>query len=85
AKALGVKLNSFGNLRAGLVYGFRATTGRKPKDAEVKVLAATYTQLKEKYSKPTAKLADLGKNPREAAWTLIGNILLNLDETITKG
>lgn len=85
AKALGLKLNAFGNLRKGIVYGFRATTGRMPREAEVKVLASSYTKLKEKYSQPTAKLADLGTNPREAAWTLIGNILLNLDETITKG
>lgn len=84
AKALGLRLNKFGNLRAGLVYGFRATTGRMPREDEVKVLASTYTKLKEKYGVPSAKLGDLGTNPREAAWTMIGNILLNLDETITK-
>lgn len=85
AKALGAKMQQRGTLEQGLVYGFRAATSRKPSREELVVLAKSYETFKNKYAKNPAEAKKLGKDEREAAWTMIGNILLNLDETITKG
>jgi hypothetical protein len=85
AKALGVKMLQRGSLEQGLVYGFRAATSRKPSHDELAVLAKAYASFKAKYAKDTADAKKLGNDEREAAWTMVGNVLLNLDETITKG
>lgn len=84
AQALGRKMMQRGSLEQGLVYGFRATTSRKPSRAELTVLAKAFTNFREKYTKDTVAAKKLGKDEREAAWTMVGNVLLNLDETITK-
>jgi mono/diheme cytochrome c family protein len=81
---------------ARAVYMFRLTTARRPDAKELtEILAAyrdhlaTYTRDVDKAKqlisvgeqKPEAKL-----NPSElAAWTMIANLLLNLDEVINKG
>jgi hypothetical protein len=85
AKALGGKMKERGTLEQGLVYGFRAATSRKPSREELVLLAKSYETFKNKYAKNPTEAKKLGKDEREAAWTMIGNILLNLDETITKG
>ena len=85
AKALGAKMLQRGSLEQGLVYGFRATTSRKPTHDELAVLAKAYAQFRQKYTKKPEEAKKLGKDEREAAWTMVGNVLLNLDETITKG
>ena len=85
AKALGAKMLQRGSLEQGLVYGFRAATSRKPTHDELAVLAKAYAGFKQKYTKDSVDAMKLGKDEREAAWTMVGNVLLNLDETITKG
>ena len=85
AKALGAKMLQRGSLEQGLVYGFRATTSRKPTHDELAVLAKAYAQFRQKYINKPEEAKKLGKDEREAAWTMVGNVLLNLDETITKG
>lgn len=85
AKALGAKMVQRGSLEQGLVYGFRAVTSRKPSREELLVLAKAYGNFRLKYFKNPEEAKKLGKDEREAAWTMVGNVLLNLDETITKG
>ena len=84
AKALGAKMMQRGSLEQGLVYGFRATTSRKPTHDELTVLAKAYASFRQKYFNHPDQAKKLGKDERDAAWTMVGNVLLNLDETITK-
>lgn len=77
-------------------YGFRLATSRLPDEAEVAVMEAAYDDhLAEYEKKPLAagRLVETGEAPRDstlnvkelAAWTMVANLILNLDETITKG
>lgn len=79
-----------------LVLGFRLCTSRRPSEAEVARLRALYDQQIDFYSHnyPAATSvsgigpAGAGQTydpPEVAAWTVIANVLLNLDETLTKG
>jgi mono/diheme cytochrome c family protein len=82
--------------RDRLTYMFRLATSRSPGAADLAELAATFEDLTAHYAgKPDAarQLIAIGEtkpdarfNPAElAAWTMIGNVVLNLDEVITKG
>ena len=79
-----------------ITYGFRLCVARKPNKNEVKRLVALYNDELVRYktdAKSAEKIAtsELGKAPDKtnldelAAWTVVANVLLNLDETITKG
>jgi hypothetical protein len=76
-------------------YAFRVVLSRPPKTAELSRLEKLYTQSLARFEKEPAaasKLATepLGAAPKEmnvaelAAWTVVGNVLLNLDETVMK-
>jgi len=78
------------------VHGFRLCVARRPTEVELKYLLALYQENLEKYKKDPAAAkamasAGLPALPKEmdlaelAAWTVVANVLLNLDETITKG
>ena len=80
-----------GDAKARLEYGFRLCTGRRPKAAELDRLTALYAQQLANYKAAplTADQLLKGENrelpaPELAAWTLVANVLLNLDETLTK-
>jgi hypothetical protein len=77
-------------------YAFRLALTRQPSDAELAVLLDVYRSNLARFQadKETAtKLINIGESkpdenldPSElAAWTMIGNLILNLDETVTKG
>jgi hypothetical protein len=79
-----------------LTYAFRLTLARHPTKKEIEVLQRIYEQQLENFrqDKESAKgLVSVGESARPenlddgelAAWTAVGNVLLNLDETITKG
>jgi hypothetical protein len=81
---------------ARLTYAFRLCTGRRPTSAELRVLTRVlHGQLRHYRAHPGAAraLVAVGEFPRPAgvdvgvlaAWTAVGNLLLNLDETITRG
>ncbi|MBK9129919.1 MAG: PSD1 domain-containing protein [Phycisphaerales bacterium] len=77
ARSLGRRMQRTGSVDAGVVLGFRACTGRIPTADELARLRALFD-------------AELAQGPRDAAghdraWTIVGNVLLNLDETLTKG
>ncbi|MEI8016828.1 MAG: PSD1 and planctomycete cytochrome C domain-containing protein [Schlesneria sp.] len=78
-----------------LTYGFRWMTARLPSVRELEVLRMTLDNEMAVFQadKPAAeKLLAYGDSPRDmnlevseyAAWTMIANLLINLDETITK-
>ena len=76
-------------------HGFRICLARPPSDAEVsrlvKLFDSTYRQFKDSPEQAMAMATDpLGSAPEGsdvielAAWTVIGNVLLNLDEMFLK-
>jgi mono/diheme cytochrome c family protein len=79
-----------------LNFAFRLCTARAPQPRELEILARIFEAQWAKYKQNPAaatKLTSAGESPRPAemdtselaAWTALGNVLLNLDETITKG
>jgi hypothetical protein len=83
------------NLEGRIDFAFRAALARKPDEQEMRVLMARYRLLLERYRKDTeaaAKVVGAVKNagPRkldaveQAAWTGLANLILNLDETLTR-
>lgn len=98
ARVLGQRIMREGgtDVRERIAFAFVLCTARKPLPKELDVLEKIYAaQLARFQQNPAAatKLISVGEMPRPAelnagelaAWTTIGNILLNLDETITKG
>ena len=81
--------------KARMVRGFRLCLARQPQPAELKQLLSYWTQQADRFKQGVhAKeaLSLVGDLPwpegvpvwEEAAWTMVANVLLNLDETITK-
>jgi len=79
ASALGVVMS-----KRGVAYGFRSATGRKPNANEIAVLNRALSNFKAKYAAKPELTKPLGGNSTAAAYTMLGNVILNLDETITK-
>lgn len=80
---------------ARLAFGFGLVTARQPTAAEAQVLEKVLLKQRERYTadKPAAEkllaYADSPRNPavdpsEHAAWTIVANLLFNLDEAITK-
>ncbi len=76
-------------------HGFRLCASRQPTDEELNGLVGLYTKTLERFQADPAKAKDvatkpLGELPKEmdmaelAAWTMVGNVLLNLDEVLMK-
>ncbi|MEZ6045957.1 MAG: DUF1553 domain-containing protein [Planctomycetaceae bacterium] len=89
-----------GDLRAKMTYGMRLALSRIPSDAEVDQLLSLYQTELDRFQQNPEEIRQLNppkvlqiKSIAEksvtreelAAWFYIANILLNLDETITKG
>jgi hypothetical protein len=81
--------------KSRMVRGFRLCLARQPQPAELRQLLSYWTQQAGRFKQGTnAKeaLSLVGDLPwpegvpvwEEAAWTVVANVLLNLDETITK-
>jgi hypothetical protein len=98
ARALGVRMRteaSPATVEARLTLGFRLVTSRAPTARELARLREFHAQARARYAKaPTEALEALGLKAGTtptadqidlAAWTMVGNVLLNLDETVTKG
>jgi hypothetical protein len=79
------------DMKARLIYGFRACASRIPEEKEIERLAALYKRQLDNFA---ANATEAGKVARGhstkspaaefAAWTMVANVLLNLDETLTK-
>jgi hypothetical protein len=81
---------------ARLRYAFRLCTARSPTRREVEILQHVLDRLLGEYRQDrqaAAKVIGVGESPcpqdldlsELAAWTMIGSLLLNLDETISRG
>jgi mono/diheme cytochrome c family protein len=76
-------------------YAFRLCLVRPPQEAEVKRLVALYEEAKTALKTDSMKATQLATNPlgpvpagmdvtELAAWTVVGNVVLNLDEALMK-
>jgi uncharacterized membrane protein len=79
-----------------LVLAFRLGTGRSPTRVEVERLRALLDEEREAFARDPARAEALagacapagvpaGADPEQAAWTIVANVILNLDETLTRG
>lgn len=67
-------------------YGFRLATGRFPTDEEAALLAAGLERSRQRYeSDPAAaRLLVDEENSELAAYAMVGTVILNLDELISR-
>ena len=97
AQALARRMVSAGgsNPTERLRYGFRLCLARPPADAEAARLVALYEQARQRLAGSPAEAVKLASEPlgpvpqgmdvtELAAWTVVANVLLNLDETLMK-
>ncbi len=74
---------------------FRACLVRAPSEAEVERLVTLYEAAEAKFAKDTAKATQFATNPLgplpkgvavadAAAWTVVVNVIMNLDEMLMK-
>jgi hypothetical protein len=96
AKMLGQRmmLSPLQTTKEKLKFGFRLVTGRTPTDEELKVLEESWQEDHHYYQEHRDKAEQLlavgqskaqAQSPADlAAFTLAGNVLLNLDEVITR-
>ncbi|MFZ0588846.1 MAG: DUF1553 domain-containing protein [Bryobacteraceae bacterium] len=76
-----------------VTYGFKLTVSRNPTQAELDRVLSFYQQQLQRYRQDTAAAvqtinaepsANSSQAPELAAWTMVANVLLNMDETISK-
>jgi hypothetical protein len=79
-----------------IALAFRLSTARPPSPRELAVLEQIFQQQLKAYqqnSEAAAKLLSIGESPRSeefdatelAAWSMVASVIMNLDETVTKG
>ena len=92
AMALRIVREGARDARARAEYGFRLCVARRPRPEEVDRIVGALDKERTYFDAHPAEAAKIvrrtepaGSNPAElAAWTMISNVLLNLDETLTK-
>ena len=86
ARALATRMTREGGKdpKAQLAYGFRLCTLRRPSAAELQRLDQLRAQLRTRYTAIPTEAKKLAGTAEAATWTMVANVLLNLDETITK-
>ena len=93
ARALAKRMIEEGGdeLRARLIYGFSVCVTRAPKEREVERLAVLYRGQLDSFATNATEAGKIASNNSTrataaefAAWTMVANVLLNLDETLTK-
>jgi hypothetical protein len=78
-----------------IIFGFRAATARRPSPQEIKIMTDTLEDMLQTYEQDTGAtqaLLKVGesaipeglKEPELAAYTAVANVLLNLNEAITR-
>jgi hypothetical protein len=98
AQALGRRLAKEGgaNVSQRVRYGLKLVLAREPTEVEIKALVQLFeeevnhfktdeTAAKKMATRPLGKLPEGANLEEAAAWTVIGNVLLNLDGVLTKG
>jgi hypothetical protein len=93
SRALAIKVGLPGpaSPRHRAAEAFRLVTGRIPNEPEVDMVVDSYKRQLARYRARPAEAARVMKAPaaspqlaEQAAWTLVANALLNLDEALTK-
>jgi hypothetical protein len=92
AQALGKRIaTATGSNEDKMRYGFRLCLVRQPRPSELKRLVSFYDHAKTDYiAKPDKAKEMAGSTPEKsnvadlAAWTAVGNVLLNLDESLMR-
>jgi hypothetical protein len=90
ARGLAMQMLQVSGLPARLTYGFRACLTRQPEAAELERLKALYKQQLAHFSAQPQAASKIIKDYKPsgkaefAALTMVANVLLNLDETVTK-
>jgi hypothetical protein len=83
------------DLEGRISFAFRAALARKPDEQEMRIMKTRYQLLLKRYQKDTSAAAEMvkaGKHPcpekldvvEHATWTALANLVLNLDETLTR-
>jgi hypothetical protein len=67
-----------------LARGFRICTSRQPSRPELDQLQRLLTQMRTRYAADPKSAKALSASPERSAWTMVGNVLLNMDETINR-
>ncbi len=79
-----------------ITFAFRLATSRQPTPRELTILRRVFDQQLTRFRADQAaalKLISVGESPRKeqlppeelAAWSMVASVILNLDETVTKG
>ncbi|MEZ5399091.1 MAG: PSD1 and planctomycete cytochrome C domain-containing protein [Bryobacteraceae bacterium] len=73
----------------GLGYGFRAATGRRPAEPDLAALNDLFARMKQRYDRDPAAGRALALSARAPSadlvpWIVVANVILNLDETVTR-
>jgi hypothetical protein len=85
AQALAKRVSAQGSEQERIVYAFRLCTGRRPKPAEVDRLLSGLERERAYFAQHPSEAAKTARGDTNlAAWTMLSNALLNLDEAITK-
>jgi hypothetical protein len=97
AQALGRRMVKEGGptVESKLQYGFRLCLARPAREVELQRLTELYTKTLERYANEPKLAQQMATDPigplpkgmeaqQMAAWTIVGNVLLNLDETLAK-
>ena len=97
ARVFGERILQFGgaSLQEKVVFAFRTVLTRSPEEHERTTLIAAFQEQRQKYAADTEAAAALVQQgeyrvqegldvPSVAAWTTMANVLLNLDEAITR-
>ncbi|MEW4490776.1 DUF1553 domain-containing protein [Thalassoglobus sp. JC818] len=81
-------------LEKRLTYGFQLCTSRSPNPSELEVLTRTFQLVQSQFESKEQEAAKLRAIPEiaesdvsfaeQASWTTLSNVLLNLDETLTR-
>jgi hypothetical protein len=86
AHAMAARLAKEGgsDARSRIDYGYLLATGRHAKPEELNYLAKYQTDEEARFAAHVDEAKKIGGDPETASWTMVANVLLNLDETITK-
>src|SRR5258708_28244995 len=84
------------DVRQRIAWAFTVATARPPKASETEIMLGALSSQLTRFAKDRAgaeKFLAIGESPRNskldvvelAAWSAMANMILNLDETLTKG
>jgi mono/diheme cytochrome c family protein len=81
-----IRMEASSDISSRLIYGFSLVTSRKPNEREIGLLRKNYDEQLAYFAKKPDEAKDVSGEPggESAAWVMVSNALLNLNETITR-